>query len=467
MFYLPLYHNLKGVDCLVVGAGVTASRKLQWLVKAEAKVRVVALEIDHEIENFGDSVEITRRAFSESDIRDDTRLVIAATNNTDVNQTIYEAATARNLLINTVDDPKRCNVTFPAIVDREPIIVSISTSGSAPALARIIRGWIEEALPSGLGRVAAWVASKRDLVKQAKTTIDERVHLWDQVLTRPTITSISSGDEAQGDRTLDRYINEPQDVGFVSLVGAGPGDPDLITIKALRAIQTADVVLYDKLANPALMDYARRDAIFVDVGKQGPKPNESPDRPNNRGAQQSTINEVILEHATAGRRVVRLKGGDPFIYGRGGEEIETLVNAGIEFEVIPGITASLGAAAYANIPLTHRDLSQSVRFVTGHRVENTVNMDWPEFARDGQTLAIYMGLVGMPTICERLIEHGAPPTRPVAVIEHATLPEQRIIEGTLSTIAEQVTQASINGPSIMIIGDVVGLRAGFIGSSSA
>lgn len=458
MFYLPLNHNLENTDCLVVGAGTTAARKLKWLLKAQANVRIVAPDVSAEIEAIADEIEIIREPFTEAHIKPNTRLIIAATDDPAVNQTVYEAALTRNILINTVDDPARCNVTFPAIIDREPILVSVSSSGSAPALARIIRGWIEEVLPQGIGRAAEWSKNKRQIVKDTFTSIESRVQFWDRVLTRSNVSTLAAGDTSAADKVFNQALKDDAAKGFVSLVGAGPGDPELITLKALRAIQSADVVLFDKLANPILLDYARRDAIFIDVGKQGPKPNERPDRPNNRGAQQSTINDTILKHAKAGQRVVRLKGGDPFIYGRGGEEIEQLARAEIDFEVIPGITASLGAASYAGIPLTHRDLSQSVRFVTGHRVENTINMDWPEFAKEGQTLVIYMGLVGLPVIRERLIEHGAPKSRPVAVIEYATLPEQRVIAGTLETIAAQVAKADVNGPSVLIIGEVVGLR---------
>ncbi|NKB97809.1 MAG: uroporphyrinogen-III C-methyltransferase [Pseudomonadales bacterium] len=458
MFFLPLNHNLAGADCLVVGGGQTALRKIEWLVKAEAKVRVLSLEISDEIRALGDSVSTEVGSFTHEQIHIDTRLVIAATNDKLVNESIYEAATKKNVLVNCVDDPAHCTVTFPAIIDREPVVVSVSTSASAPALARIIRGWVEEALPAGLGAFANWVGDHRQRIADRLPNFDERVRFWDEFVNKQSVADLTAGRVDALDSRLENELSKQGSQGRVTLVGAGPGDPELITLKALRALQAADVVLYDKLANPELLSYARRDAKMIDVGKRGPKPNELPTRPNNRGAQQSSINEIMLAHANAGRWVVRLKGGDPFIFGRGGEEIEVLVEAGIEYEVIPGITASLGAASYAGIPLTHRDVSQSVRFVTGHRVENTVNVDWPEFARPFQTLVIYMGLVGLPTICARLIEHGAPANRPVAVIENATRTNQRVLDGTLETIADQVENAEISGPSILIIGEVVGLR---------
>ncbi len=231
-------------------------------------------------------------------------------------------------------------------------------------------------------------------------------------------------------------------------------------MKGLRLLQRADVVLYDQLANPQLLDYARRDAQLVYVGKQGPKPGAKPDRPDNRVNQQARINQLLVEHARAGRRVVRLKGGDPYIYGRGGEEVDALLRAGVEVVVVPGITASLGAASYAGIPLTHRNLSQSVRFVTGHRVENAINLDWPELGRGGQTLVIYMGLVGLPAIMQQLIKHGAPPSRPVALVENATLPEQRVLMGNIENIAEVAVANEVDGPTVVIIGEVVGLGFG-------
>lgn len=454
MFFLPLNHDLRGADCLVIGGGTTALRKIQWLLKAEAKVRIVAPAFSDQVHSLAGRCVLIHAAFEPGHVQNDTRLIIAATDDPVVNAQAFVVAQNKNILINCVDDPARCTVTFPAIVDRSPVLVSISTSGRAPALARIVRGWIEEIMPATLGRLAEWVGEKRDELKVSLTQVDERVQFWDRFITREAALQDRNELESRFERELNKTLLK----GTVSLVGAGPGDPELLTLKALRAIQSADVILYDKLANGALLDFARRDAEVIDVGKQGPKPHESPQRANNRGAQQSSINAALVALASKGLRVVRLKGGDPFLYGRGGEEIEALAGEGIPFQVIPGITASLGAASYAGIPLTHRDLSQSVRFVTGHRVENTVNLDWPEFAKPNQTLVIYMGLVGLPTISARLIEHGALSSRPVLVVENATLENQRIIEGTLETIASLVEESQITGPSIAIIGEVVSLR---------
>lgn len=454
MFFLPLNHDLRGVDCLVIGGGTTALRKIQWLLKAEARVRIVAPRFSHEVGALAERCTLIQTHFEATQVNAQTRLIIAATDDPGVNAQVFAVAKEKNILINCVDDPARCTVTFPAIVDRSPVLVSISTSGRAPALARILRGWIEEMMPASLGRFAEWIGGKRDALKASLTHVEARVQFWDRFISRESASKGVDELESRFNQALEQTTTN----GFVSLVGAGPGDPELLTLKALRAIQSADVILYDKLANGALLDFARRDAEMIDVGKQGPKPHELPSRPNNRGAQQSSINELLMGFASKGLRVVRLKGGDPFLFGRGGEEIEVLAGQAIPFEVIPGVTASLGAASYAGIPLTHRDLSQSVRFVTGHRVENTVNLDWPEFAKPYQTLVIYMGLVGLPTIAARLIEHGAASNRPVLVVENATLENQRIIEGTLATIAHLVEQSHITGPSIAIIGEVVSLR---------
>ena len=458
MFKLPLFHDFDGVDCVVVGGGEIALRKVIWLIQANARVRIVAQSFVKEILELGDSVEMIESNFDPKYLLPETRLIISATGKEEISALLYNLANTQGLLINTVDDPRRCNVTFPGIVNREPVVVAVSTGGTAPVFARILRSWIEEILPLGLGRVATWIADRRAFIKTKFATVHERTRVWDAVLTRENVYDIATGRGDHARRAFEAVTNAEEPSGRVMLVGAGPGDPELITLKALRIIQTADVVLFDQLANPGLLEFARRDAEKIYVGKQGPRPNEPPSRPNNRSSQQQGINELLVKHAESGSRVCRLKGGDPFIYGRGGEEVEALVQAGIDVEVIPGITASLGAASYAGIPLTHRDTSQSVRFVTGHRVENSVNVDWPEFTKAGQTLVIYMGLVGLQRICERLIAHGAPAERPVALVENATLPEQRVLVGRLDSVADIAVREKVSGPTVVIIGEVVALK---------
>lgn len=461
MFYLPLYHNLKGARCLVVGAGTTAVRKLRWLVRAEADVLVVSPEIAPDIQAMADEglVRIKEDVFGDQYVTRDLTLIISATNHREVNQQVYAAAQRAGVLVNCVDQPDLCTFIFPAIVDRSPILIAITSMGSAPTLARVVRGWIETQLSPNLGKLADLARGLRDRVKASLPTVDARKNYWESLFQSHAAELALQGKVSEAEEVALQRLNESKQAhGSVALVGAGPGDPELITLKALRLIQAADVILYDKLANPALLDYARRDAEFLYVGKQGPKPGMSPQRRDNRSNQQHAINDLIVAHACAGKNVVRLKGGDPFIYGRGGEELETVVAAGVDVVVVPGITAALGAASYAGIPLTYRNLSQSVRFVTGHRIENAVNLDWPEMGRPEQTLVIYMGLVGLTAILERMMAHGCEAERPAALIEHATLPEQRIIDGTVGTLAKLATDAEISGPSVVVIGEVVALR---------
>ena len=459
-FKLPLIHNFEGIPCLVVGGGKRAARKARWLIKAAAQLTVVAPDIEPEFLQLLDASKSTvlQRKFQKSDLSAEFHLVIAATDDALLNKEIYQLATNQRQLVNCVDDPQHCNVTFPAIVDRSPLLVAVTTSGTVPALARVVRGWIEQILPMSLTATIPLLERLRTSIREAYPDLDERTHAYNRLLNPESLRAIETETSAA---TLQRISGEEsaeEGAGKVILVGAGPGDPDLITLKGLRAIQEADVIFYDQLASPTLLEYARRDAEQIYVGKQGPKPGEPADRPNNRSTQQVHINEQILAAAMAGKHVVRLKGGDPYIYGRGGEEVRILADAGIEVEVVPGITAALGAASYAGIPLTHRDHAQSIRFVTGHRVENTVNLEWPELGKPDQTLVIYMGLVGLAQITAKLISFGAPNSRPVALIENATLPEQREVIGTLETIADMAREHNVVGPTVVIVGDVVSLH---------
>ncbi len=461
MFFLPLYHNLAGERCLVIGAGTTAVRKIRWLLRADAAVEVISPQISKEISALAAAgkLSITEKPFSKEDLTADLRLVISATNNRQVNAEVYAAAIEAGVLVNCVDQPDLCTFIFPAIVDRSPILIAISSMGNAPTLARVVRGWIESQLSPNLGKLAELARSLRDRVKAELPSVDARKAYWETLFRSSAAELAMQGNVDAAKLQAEAMLTANKlPTATVALVGAGPGDPELITLKALRMIQSADVILYDKLANPAILEYARRDAEFEFVGKQGPKPGSPPTRPDNRGNQQFSINDRIIAHASAGKNVVRLKGGDPFIYGRGGEEMEQVVEAGFDVILVPGITAALGAASYAGIPLTYRNLSQSVRFVTGHRVENVINLDWPEMGRRDQTLVIYMGLVGLPIILEQLMQHGCEPERPAALVENATWPEQRVIVGSVATLASQAEEAQISGPSVVIIGDVVAKR---------
>jgi len=457
-FYLPLYHDLHNAPCLVVGAGNTAIRKIRWLLRAQARLTVVAPDVGEDVAALaaGGRITLLETEFRPQHITAELRLVVSATNDVDVNRVVSDTAQAQGVLVNCVDQPALCTFIFPAIVDRHPLIVAVSSMGAAPTLSRVVRGWIEQRLPPQLGRLGALAQAFREQVKTHIPTVPGRMQFWEQVFSGKPGQLALAGKTEEAAAAMRSLLQQPEsEQGWVALVGAGPGDPELITLKALRLIQSADVLLYDKLANPALLEYARRDAEQVYVGKQGPKPGDSPDRPDNRSNQQGDINQRIIEFAQQGKNVVRLKGGDPFIYGRGGEEMEQAVAAGLEVIVVPGITAALGAASYAGIPLTYRNLSLSVRFVTGHRIENAINLDWPELTKKDQTLVIYMGLVGLETILQNMREHGCEDNRPAALIEHATLPEQRTIIGTVASLPARVAAAGINGPSVVIIGDVV------------
>lgn len=453
---LPLFLRLDGQPCLVVGGGAVAARKVEALARAGARITVVAPRTGPAIGKLAADgrLRIEERRFVDEDVHG-VLLAVAATGDREVNRRVYEACRARGVLVNTVDDPSLCTATFPAIVDRGPVTVAVSTGGSAPALARHLREKIERLLPAGTDRLARFLTARRADINRAAADGRARRRLWDRILDSPVPDLAESGREQAADEALGRLVEEPAETaGIVSLVGAGPGDPDLLTIRALRTLQRADLVYYDNLVSAAVLDRCRRDAERVYVGKRA-------GFAGSRLTRQAEINELLLAGAREGLRVVRLKGGDPFVFGRGGEEIETLRDRGVSFEVVPGITAALGCAAYAGIPLTHRDWAQSVRFVTGHVTGGEVNLDWPELARPGQTLVVYMGLAGLTQLTERLIEHGMAPGTPAATISRGTLPDQAVVTADLSTLADEVGRARLPGPTTTIVGRVVALRDRF------
>ena len=449
---LPLSLHLDGQACVVVGGGAVAARRAEILARTGARITVVAPDIDAGIARLADggAVRLEQRRFVDADVHG-VLLAIAATGDRAVNRRVHAACQASGVLVNTVDDPALCTASFPSIVDRGPVTVAISTGGSAPSLARHLRERIEAALPAGLDRLATFLGSRRADINRAVPE-NRRRRVWDRLLDGPVPELVQAGAEEAADAALARLVRDPAAAsGLVSLVGAGPGDPDLLTLRALRTLQRADIVYHDNLVSAAVLDRCRRDAERVYVGKR-----------RAFGAQrQAEINELLLAGARAGLRVVRLKGGDPFVFGRGGEEIETLREHGIHFEVVPGITAALGCAAYAGIPLTHRDWAQSVRFVTGHLSGGEVNLDWPELARPGQTLVVYMGLAGLAELTARLVEHGMAPDTPAATISRGTLPDQAVVTADLATLAAEVERAGLPGPTTTIVGRVVALRDRF------
>jgi uroporphyrin-III C-methyltransferase/precorrin-2 dehydrogenase/sirohydrochlorin ferrochelatase len=447
--YLPLFIDLRGGSCLVVGGGEVALRKIRLLLRAGAAVEVIAPEICDAIGALAQagSLHHLRRSFEPADVSGRV-LVVAATDDARVNAEAHAAAGAAGVLINSVDDPSLSSAIFPSIIDRDPVLVAVSTGGRSPTLARFVRGWIEERLPARLGVLAEFLHAHRRRVQERLHSPDARQKFWQRAIESDVGELAMAGRTAQADAAFRELLEADIPRGSVTLIGAGPGDPELLTLKGLRALRRADVVLYDNLVSREILDYARRDAELVYVGKKR----------RFTSTRQEAINEALITHANSGRDVVRLKGGDPFIFGRGGEEIETLAEQGIGCTVIPGITAALGSASYAGVPLTYRGVAQSVRLVTGHRANDEVNVNWDQFNDPTQTLVIYMGLLGLTEITERLIGAGMSTETPALLIERATLSDQREVEATLATLAVRATEEDIRGPTIVIIGEVVRYR---------
>ena len=451
MDIFPISLKLQNQRCLLVGGGRIAYRKAVLLQQAGAIIDVVAPDIDPQLLNVVQQTQGQYQpiAFHADVIQNQYRLVIAATDNALVNQHVFQICEAKNILVNSVDDPPHCRFMVPAIVDRSPLLISIASNGTSPVLSRQIRTQLETILPQGLGDLAAFSGKWRTVVKEKIPNPEQRRIFWEELYASPFKELVFNGNDEQADHYIETALNAWQmPKGEVYLVGAGPGDPELLTLKALRLMQQADVVIYDRLVSAPILDLCRRDADKIYVGKAR----------SNHAVPQENINALLVQYAQQGKRVCRLKGGDPFIFGRGGEEIQELFAAGVAFQVVPGITAASGCSAYAGIPLTHRDYAQSVRFLTGHLKEGSPELPWNELVYEHQTLVLYMGLVGLETICQKLIEHGQRGDMPVALISKGTTPEQQVVVGTLSDIASKVQQYQIKAPTLTIIGEVVRLR---------
>lgn len=451
MDFLPLFHNLKGRNVLLVGGGEVALRKGRLLADAGAALKVVAPEVDPQLLELAQTSQgsVQLRGYQAGDLQG-ICLVIAATDDEPLNAQISAQAQALGVPVNVVDAPKLCSVIFPAIVDRSPLIVAITSGGDAPVLARLIRAKIETWIPATYGQLAGLSKRFRARVKALFPNVQQRRVFWEEVFQGQIAESVFAGKLQEGESLLEEKIAgiAPRQLGEVYLVGAGPGDPDLLTFRALRLMQQADVVLYDRLVAPAIVELCRRDAERIYVGK----------RRAEHALPQEQINQRLVSLAKEGKRVLRLKGGDPFIFGRGGEEIEELAAEGIPFQVVPGITAASGCAAYAGIPLTHRDYAQSVRFVTGHLKDGSCDLPWRDLVAAGQTLVFYMGLLGLPQICAQLIAHGRGPETPVALIEQGTTQQQRVYVGTLASLPALLAQQQVRAPTLVIVGEVVTLR---------
>ncbi len=456
MDFLPIFYDLKGQRCLIVGGGDIALRKADLLMRAGAILRVVSLDLCDALEELikKNNGEYHQVAYS-SEYLTDVTLVIAATDNGAVNIQVSEDAKQRGLPINVVDNPGLSSFIIPAVIDRSPVVIAVSSGGQSPVLARLLRGKIESVIPASYGRLGSLVGRFREQVKARFGTINQRRGFWETILQGPVAEMVFAGKDDKAEALLTEALAaadpEQRETGEVYLVGGGPGDPDLLTFKALRLMQQADVVVYDRLVSAGVLDLCRRDADRVYVGKAR----------KNHALPQEEINLLLVKLAKEGKRVLRLKGGDPFIFGRGGEEIDQLMAENVPFQVVPGITSASGCAAYAGIPLTHRDFAQSVRFVTGHLKDDSCDLPWQELVHTHQTLVIYMGLISLPLICQGLIEHGMSPDMPIALVEKGTLPEQRVVTGTLATISELAKEADVKPPALIIVGEVVTLREKF------
>jgi uroporphyrin-III C-methyltransferase / precorrin-2 dehydrogenase / sirohydrochlorin ferrochelatase len=449
---LPIFFKINNRHCVVIGGGDVAMRKVTMLLKADADVTVISTEICHELHELVTTKKIKYvKASFEKNQLDGSCLVIAATDDAIVNEAVSTAAKAQNIPVNVVDAPDLCTFTMGSIIDRSPVVIAVSSEGNAPVLARYIRTKIETMLPAGYGRIAAIAGEFREQVKEKFATTQLRRRFWEGVLQGPMVERVLAGQEQAARELLQDILSESDTAaskGEVYLVGGGPGDPDLLTFRALRLMQQCDVCVYDKLVSPEVMELVRRDAELIYVGKER----------DQHTMPQEEINELLAKLALQGKRVLRLKGGDPFIFGRGGEEIETLMELGVPFQVVPGITAANGVSSYAGIPLTHRDYAQACLFITGHHKDGSIDMDWVAMSRPNQTVVIYMGLVGLKEICEKLIAHGVSASMPVAVVQQGTTQKQKVVAATLADLVEKVLEADMKPPCLTIIGEVVKLR---------
>ena len=455
MKYFPFFMELSKQSILLIGGGEVAERKLDLLLKANASVTIVSPEFTSYIEelfvnkninpvkDYYNIKYLTSASFA---------FVIAATNDESLNEQIAKDANDNKILVNVVDKPKICDFIFPSILERGPITVAVSTGGSSPVLARMLRTKLETMIPGAYGRLAKIVSENRIPVRKKLVNSKSNGIFWEQMLNGKFLELVLSGQDEEAIKFLnieiDNFDEQKKGEGEVYLVGAGPGDPDLLTFRALRLMQQADVALYDRLVHPSIIDLIRRDAEKIYVGKQR----------DNHTVRQEEINALLVKYAKEGKRVLRLKGGDPFIFGRGGEEIDSLVDNNISFQVVPGITSASGCSAYSGIPLTHRDHAQSCIFVTGHLKKGKLDLNWEKLIQPNQTIVFYMGLVSINIICSQLIKFGLDPKTPCALVEQGTTRNQKVYASTVDEMNNLVEKEKPSAPTIFIIGHVVTLR---------
>jgi uroporphyrin-III C-methyltransferase / precorrin-2 dehydrogenase / sirohydrochlorin ferrochelatase len=457
MDFLPIFLRLQDQPCLLIGGGQTAMRKARLLLQAGARLTVVAPEVCADLGALAGQGAIRHVAetFAPTHL-DGQRLVIAATNDSGVNRHAAELADAQGIICNVVDDPAACRFIVPAIVDRSPVMIAIGSGGSAPVLVRMLREQLESLLPARLGELAGLAKRWRDRVKAQLAGGCARRRFWEGIFAGPVADHVTAGRLSQGEGLLAQTLSATAEQsngmpprGVAWLVGAGPGDPGLLTLRALQLAQQADVILHDRLVSEEVMALTRRDAERISVGK----------KPGDPCMTQDEISALLVRLVAEGKRVCRLKGGDPFIFGRGGEEAEALVAAGLPFEVVPGVTAAAACGAYAGIPLTHRDHSQSVVLITAHGKASIDRLDWRSLARDRQTLAFYMGVARLADIRSRLLLHGRAASTPVALVENGTTPRQRVVIGQLAELPELAQRHGVSAPAMLFIGEVAALAS--------
>ena len=455
MKYFPFFLQLDQLPCLIVGGGSVAERKLDLLIKAKADITVISLEFSDYILDLAKTHNIRcfKKEYSNKILEENKyNFVISATNDVSLNERVAKDCKKYNIIVNVVDQPEICDFIFPSILERGDITVAVSTGGASPVLARVLRTKLETMVPGSYGKLAEIVSANRIRVREKMKRFSSNKIFWEKMLNGKFLELVLSGktDEAKSflDEQIDNFDEDIANQGEVYLVGAGPGDPDLLTFKALRLMQQADIALYDRLVHPSIVDLIRRDATKIYVGKER----------DNHVVRQEEINELLVKYAKEGKKVLRLKGGDPFIFGRGGEEIETLADEKVAFQVVPGITSASGCSTYSGIPLTHRDYAQSCIFVTGHLKKGKLELDWEKLIQENQTIVFYMGLVSIDIICEQLIQHGLSELTPCALIQQGTTNTQKEFISILKDMPTVVKTKKPNAPTIFIIGGVVTLR---------
>lgn len=455
MKYFPFFLQLDQLPCLIVGGGSVAERKLDLLIKAKADITIISLEFSDYILDLAKThnIRCIKKEYSNKILEENKyNFVISATNDVSLNERVAKDCKKYNIIVNVVDQPEICDFIFPSILERGDITVAVSTGGASPVLARVLRTKLETMVPGSYGKLAEIVSANRIKVREKMKKFSSNKIFWEKMLNGKFLELVLSGktDEAKSflDEQIDNFDEDIANQGEVYLVGAGPGDPDLLTFKALRLMQQADIALYDRLVHPSIVDLIRRDATKIYVGKER----------DNHVVRQEEINELLVKYAKEGKKVLRLKGGDPFIFGRGGEEIETLADEKIAFQVVPGITSASGCSTYSGIPLTHRDYAQSCIFVTGHLKKGKLELDWEKLIQENQTIVFYMGLVSIDIICEELIKHGLSELTPCALIQQGTTNTQKEYISILKDMPTVVKTKKPKAPTIFIIGGVVTLR---------